>query len=390
MSDTKKYDDIVRTLTGVTLHNKSFLDLLHSSEKLQASLRGAVGPLDAFLKEASRVPYLYKSLPAIRNMVSSPALQFARTANMDISKLTGISNIGAMIRQIGEISNPWQQQLAKIGFAFRSTEEAQLGLQSYFSQISKMSLLAEYSIAGLDFAKIGLQLGLAQQIKASFQSELIAISNSFRNLYGSVDLPEFNPLRFHPVVTSMPPIEYYNHARIVELFTLDVPSESKERADLDFELSDDSQDVLTELLTILDPNLIPIWSGANAALDSSNPDKVRHFSASLREMHTHILRLLAPDIRINEWSKDPSHYDDKGKPTRKARMLYICRNINHPPFSDFVSKDIQTVIALFDLFQRGTHEMRSEFTDAQLLAMRLRAEYSIRFILEIGLRTNGK
>lgn len=387
MSISRNYDDIIRTLAGITLQNKSFLDALHDSMKVKAALAGVNGSIDAYLKEAAQVKTLYESLPVMKDIVNSSALQFARTANLDISKLTGIAHIGAMIEQIGKISDPWQQHLAGMGFTFESIKEEQLGLQSYFSQISKISLLAEKSIAGLDFAKLGMQLSFTQQIQDSFRGDLLAISDSYRNLYSSFDLLEFNPLRFHPIVSNVPPIEYYNHTRIAEVFTLDKPSEDEERTKLDSNLVKETNDLLTELLTTFNPELILIWSGAIDALASNNSDKVRHFTASLRELYTRVLHQLAPDSRIKEWSQDSSYYDGKGRPTRNARLLYICRNINHPPFSEFLSKDIQSVIAFIDLFQRGTHEIRNEFTDAQLYIMQLRAECSLRFMLEVGLNS---
>jgi hypothetical protein len=389
MSISKEYDDIVRELAAIALHNKSFLDRLHSSMRVQASFKGPIGPLDSYLKEAARVQSLYESLPAMKDILSSPALEFIRTANLDISKLTGISHIGAMIEQIGKISDAWRGHLAGFGFVSESTKEAQLALQSHFSQISTMSILAEKCIAGLDFAKLGMQLSLAEQIRDSFRSDLLAISESYRNLYTSFDLPEFNLLRFHPVVSGVPPIEYYNHTRITELFTLEEPAEDEERTNLETHLSKETKDVLQELLATFNADLIPMWRGANDALVSNNPDKVRHFTTSLRELYTQVLHQLAPNSRIKEWSQDPSHYDQKGKATRKARLLYICRNINHPPFSDFLSIDIQSVIAFIDLFQRGTHDIRTQFTDAQLHAMCLRAESSLRFMLEVGFRSSG-
>lgn len=127
--------------------------------------------------------------------------------------------------------------------------------------------------------------------------------------------------------------------------------------------------------------IIPL-NGARKSLRSNNPDRIRHFAISLRELFTRVLHSLAPDEKVGEWSQDPNHYH-KGRPTRRARLLFACREINQDPFSNFIEKDIDAVIAFLKLFQKGTHEAKSNFTDAQLTALQNRAESTLRFLLEI-------
>jgi hypothetical protein len=99
------------------------------------------------------------------------------------------------------------------------------------------------------------------------------------------------------------------------------------------------------------------------------------------------LHLLSPDDKIKSWNTDVSFYHE-GKPTRNARLHYICRNISNKPFNKFVEKDIQSTLEFITIFQEGTHSIESGFTPQQLIAMKSKAETTLKFLLEIEFSTN--
>jgi hypothetical protein len=101
---------------------------------------------------------------------------------------------------------------------------------------------------------------------------------------------------------------------------------------------------------------------------------------SLRELVTHVLDAIAPSKEIQTWTRDPSHFHDE-RPTREARVLFVCRGVNHGPFSKFVSADVRATIEFIGLFQRGTHELAVSFSEVQLRALVTRAEALLRFLL---------
>ncbi len=140
-------------------------------------------------------------------------------------------------------------------------------------------------------------------------------------------------------------------------------------------------DALQTLLADLDVNLVQLWQGANQALDSSNVDRSRHFLISLRELFTHILDQLAPGEQVRAWTASPEHFD-KGRPTRKARLLFICRDINYGPFSTFVQKDIESVLEFWEILNRA-HQVAIPFTQRQLVAFKIRMEGALRLLLVI-------
>ncbi|MGI9065824.1 MAG: hypothetical protein ACR2HX_05390 [Pyrinomonadaceae bacterium] len=188
-------------------------------------------------------------------------------------------------------------------------------------------------------------------------------------------------LSFSPALSRLPAVEYYNGAILTT--RLAGEKETEEDRDTRDVIVLENRDVLNEFLSRLNPKLIAMRDGAREALNSSNPDRVRHFSVSLRELFTQVLHQLAPDHEIQEWSSSPEHYS-KGKPTRKARLLYICRHINQVPLVRFVEKDIDAAVEFINLFQRGTHAVDAPYTPLQLTALEVRMDSTLRFIFEVS------
>ncbi|MDP2208561.1 MAG: hypothetical protein Q8K98_07280 [Bacteroidota bacterium] len=388
MSHFDHYKRILQDLDRIQLHNKTFLDQLHSSLKVQAAL-GLDKSIDAFLKESVKMRAIYDTLPRIQNFMNSPAFDIARQATLDISRFAEITHIQEMTKQLVKLSDPWQNQLKILGFQSESLKEAQLGLQSHFARMAEMSILAERSFANLDWKTLGLNFGITADLQESLRNNILGFSDSYSALFKSFRQPEINILSFPPVVTSIPPIEFHNDASLWEAISVEEPESLEEKDVLNLEIAKETEESLERLLSKLDPSLIILWRGAKQSLQSDNPDRVRHFTSSLRELHTHVMHKLSPDHELKNWSNAPEHYDEKGNPTRRARLLYICREINHEPFTRFVKKDIDASLSFIDLFQRGTHEVQAPFSSTQLSLMQTRAEGSLRFLLEITMKAGG-
>jgi hypothetical protein len=133
--------------------------------------------------------------------------------------------------------------------------------------------------------------------------------------------------------------------------------------------------------------LLDNWNGAIQAYDSNNSDRKRHFMCSIRELFTHLLQILAPEDDIIKWICDPSYFHE-GKPTRKARIEYICRNIKGKRFVEFKKNEIKAVLTFINILQEGTHSLESEFTAADLVVIKSKAEASLKFLLEIEFEIN--
>ncbi len=137
------------------------------------------------------------------------------------------------------------------------------------------------------------------------------------------------------------------------------------------------------LLYAFDPALARPYIGAHDALRSRNPDRARHILSSLREFWNHLLRRLAPDENVLAWvPTDDEELLHEGRPTRRARVLYVCRSLNHDPLTDFIVHDTRALVKMVEFFNR-VHELEPELTDKQLRALLLRTDSWLTYILQI-------
>ena len=143
------------------------------------------------------------------------------------------------------------------------------------------------------------------------------------------------------------------------------------------------------LLQKVDPGLVRPYIGARDALDGDNADRERHILSSLRELWNHLLRQLAPDDLVAAWIPGVANQNGllhEGKPTRRARVLYVCREINNGPLTDFLIHDTRALVKLIEFFNR-VHELDAELTDEQLRAIVLKTDSYLMYILQISQET---
>jgi hypothetical protein len=130
-----------------------------------------------------------------------------------------------------------------------------------------------------------------------------------------------------------------------------------------------------------------MYQGSLDALKSDSIDKPRHVLVSLRELWTHVLHRLAPDNEVMGWiDLNDKSLVHEGKPTRRARALYICRNVRQGDLARFVECDTKSIVALFNVFQ-DVHKVDPQLTDGQLKALALRSESYITYIIQVWRET---
>ena len=86
---------------------------------------------------------------------------------------------------------------------------------------------------------------------------------------------------------------------------------------------------------------------------SRNPDRARHVTTSVRELFSQVLHGLAPDEEVRAWSSNEQHFQNR-RPTRRARLLYICRHINSDPLTRFVEDDVQAALSFVEALNADT------------------------------------
>jgi len=329
--------------------------------------------IESVIRKLDTVNSLKNILP--QDVLESPIVNLARQANLAISELSIFPKLESIFKGTTEISDIWKKQISPMS---QSIASSLLGIQSQIAQISKISLLAEKSLIGINLNNIGALVSAPSQLLDLIIDKQILFSESYFSLFSSLCKQNF--LSYSPVVTTLPPIEFFYNNRFLKAISV-YRKDTNEEIALDTELTKETSDELETILCELDPSLIKLWRGATESLNSRNPDAVRHFAISLRELLTHVIHMLAPDNEVKNWSNLPEHFKNN-RPTRRARLLYICREINYDPFSKFLRKDIDTILTSIDIIQEGAHAIDPPLTSLQLKALKNRIESTIRFLVK--------
>lgn len=136
------------------------------------------------------------------------------------------------------------------------------------------------------------------------------------------------------------------------------------------------------LLAAFDERLVPLLHGARQSLNDDNPDRARHVTTSVRELFTQVLHALAPDDDVRVWSSNDDFYHDN-RPTRRARLLFICRHIDCGPLSRFVQDDVRAALSFVESLNAGTHVVESRLSQIQLASIVSRMESLLVFLLQL-------
>lgn len=260
--------------------------------------------------------------------------------------------------------------------------KSQLAMTSSLARTLNIENLTQISLNRLKLEGLGKSLLISNKIQTSIISSFNQFSNAYSRLVQSRDDISWGELP-KQLTVEQPALEILESTSFLESIsdpTLD------EQFEIEKNLSRD--EILAEiggveaLLLEIDKGLLTMWRGAIEALESGHEDYARHCSVSLRELLTHVIHKLSPDNEIKKWATDTKLFDDKGRPTRKARLLFICRAVNHDVFTDFINKDIAATIEFFDLFQRGTHQINIPYTHKQLLTLKNKVGSTISFLIQ--------
>jgi hypothetical protein len=255
---------------------------------------------------------------------------------------------------------------------------------SHLSQITQTSILAQSALAGIEFSRIGGAFIVPDEIKSSFANRFTDFSTSYNNLFKSFEVPETSLFRLPPSISRFPTVEFFNGVDLLET-TVEEENQDEyeeERIAVRDEIRESTNDSVIIQLREVNKDWTTMLEGARQALASTNPDKTRHCVTSLRELVREVMHHLSPDEEIKGWSQSPDDFD-KNRPTRRARLRFITRNINHGDFTKFVEKDIEAMLAAIDIFQAGTHAAKSKLTEVQISALLGRIEGFLLFLFSI-------
>jgi len=280
------------------------------------------------------------------------------------------------------LSTSWQESINSYSNFVDYSSATDISLKSHYSYIAESAYLAQERLLRVKWETLGDVININPTEFSGIHNTFTTLADRYNLLMRSIEESKNLVLSFPPIVSSGPPIEILTSAGVLDSLSHSVIDEERSESEqqFEYEIEEEIEDSVNELLDSLDPRLHSTWLGAKEALRSDNPDRKRHVVVSLRELVTHVLHTLAPDNEVQKWTNEPEHFHE-GRPTRSARVLYICRGVNHGPFKSFINADVKANIEFISLFQRGTHELDIAFTESQLRAIVTYTESFLRFIL---------
>lgn len=334
------------------------------------------------------------------------ALEPIRRQHQEISRSIELSGLASShLAEIVQANQRWQDLIDQATVSSRIFEdikrthqtwlEGNKPMQDSIAQLqaaAKLSLgdmayratVAEQLFAGIDFDAMRQAMALPEPAFLRFQDVIGNVTSTYEKLAASI--------RVIPDVTYLPAFALPGATREVfitgyALDTICIPEETEDEGDtsvvqLIAEVEQETSGCIG-LLQAVDPALAKPYIGAHDALRGRNVDRTRHILSSLREFWNHLLRRLAPDEHVLSWvSTDDKDLLYEGRPTRRARVLFVCRSLNHGPLTDFVVQDTRALVKLVEFFNR-VHELDPELTDEQLRALLLRTDSWLTYILQI-------
>lgn len=285
--------------------------------------------------------------------------------------------------EVEKIHKSWADQFRPIQSMI---EEIKVAAAIDFSSLTKSLTASESITKAIDALKIPANFGLSASVMGHLMAEDRKMSESIRALIESVALPkDFLALPYSSVLGASREVFTSSYA-IGTLFPATPELNRVELTEQEQQAREETS-CCVELIRMVDPELVRLYQGSADALKSNSVDKPRHVLVSLRELWTQVLHRLAPNAEVMSWvdPKDGTLLHD-GKPTRRARALYICRNVGQGGLASFVHSDTDSIVALFDVFN-DVHKVDPQLTDGQLRALALRSESYITYIIQIWRET---
>ncbi len=310
-------------------------------------------------------------MSSISDAHSSLSRLLSQNSSLDAARAAAIS-----------INSHWQEVIESYSGLGNQAAAVELALKTHYTSMAESAFLAQERLLQLSPESLGVAVGFSVGDTSGVRSSFVTLTDSYSALIQSFEENELLIPSFPPIISQGPSIEVFTNANTLMALSSTVAEEPlyESRSQTEFELQEEIEASLDELLAALDSSFRDVWKGAKVALYSDNPDRMRHVVVSLRELVNHVLHRIAPNDEIKMWTTDHNHFHD-GRPTRAARVLYICRGINNGPFADFISADVKASIECINLFQRGTHELLITFSEHQIKTLVVRTESLLRLLL---------
>ena len=354
-------------------------------EELVKSLR--ISPSFPRFLEGSAKSLVTNPLPGLSGRIAKNFAKAIKVPNQDLwDRINRITASYRIADDLSRVHSTWLRD-------FRSLQSQAVQVRTLerldLASMTKRLAISEHLFAGVNFASIRLSAAIPELTTLRLQASIEDMTTTYGGLAES--------LRTSSAVTRLPRFVLPGAARevLATSYTANVLSVSGEadaeqdsseiQSTTEAEIEEENSNCVV-LLKAVDPNLVRLYEGAYDALQGVSPDRERQFLSSLRELYDHLMREIAPNQEVLKWiesdNKDDNTLLNKGKPTRKARISYVLRDLNNGPLTNFIVTDTQSFVYFFAVFQR-IHALRPTLSERELRALWFRAKSWLSYILEL-------
>jgi hypothetical protein len=371
---------------GSRSHMISALDELKRTTSL-ADLARNLRVTDEMLKSIAVKP-LRNSITVQANIIDTPFVT-ANPAQSLASATNMLSEIGHVrfIENGNIIANLIGTKDSLDGFA--NWKDQLLGTRALL-HAANLSALSEALIAPITLDNIGALIGLhgehQRTLGSLFDDTLSSFATSTWEVAGTDNLTnDFKPRLLESAARGT--FSVSDLASVITFGVRDNDVSVGVEAQRE-ELAEEYDDFIRQCLYSLNPEWRNKYDGALQATMTSNVDKVRHVSASLRELLREIMHDFATEKDVVAWSDDPQHFhvDKHGNRvlTNKARLLYLFRHVHQPPLEGCFSTQIEFILQVIKELHANTHGSSDRITCDQLNAIVVSVKWAIHTLLTVG------
>jgi hypothetical protein len=332
------YDDFTRLASQVDeamsrfsmapalLRHLSNKDLGRLAEQASVSI-SLMEKLSPTIDAALRTPDfagLLTSAPDLAALVSDSILQFAESERY-------LKDVGRMQKAIGD------------GFGSAVADHLAAFQRAAELLPDMATVLKAYSVPDM-----GWMQDLNRSVLSLSFGPLTRAYHAVRSSAILHELPAFNDFRVHD-------LDVQAQVRVLDYFA--APPRQRER-----NLADNESPIIThaeDLLGDISVRLQRRFVAARQALASNNPERTQHCAISLRRLILTLIDILGPNEMARAWALKMGKQNlfEKGKVTRRARLLYIVGwQGDDDSFSVFLERTVNCILANLDVLNAELHE----------------------------------
>lgn len=138
---------------------------------------------------------------------------------------------------------------------------------------------------------------------------------------------------------------------------------------------------LEYLLARLNPAFAVQLRGAMLRIEERGPDWLTQAAVSLRRVLLGVLHTAAPNDLVLPWvTKRKTQVDRQGRPTRRARIDWLCGSIRHEDDRESVRAKLDSALAALDLLNRAIHSNECPELEESFTSVSARIKSAIRHI----------